>query len=223
MIRAVGFDLDGTLFDHRGAAETSAARFLASRGAAVTPAAVDAWFAAEATHFERWRSGRIDFAEQRRARLRDVFHHLGLPVPSGPAELDALFASYLDDYRDAWAAYPGTHDLLRDLGRRGYRLGLLTNGSTEQQTDKLDAVGLADLFDATCISEQLGHHKPDPAAFAALVERLGVRPDECLFVGDDATTDAAGARAAGLTAVLIDRTTMTPHDVEVAVLRTLAG
>ncbi len=204
MIRAIGFDLDGTLFDHRRAARSGVAEFLSALGVAATDQAVDAWFAAEAVHFERWRSGLVGFAEQRRARLRDVLSGLDLAVPHGDAALDALFERYLAEYRSAWTAFPGVHDLLRDLRRRGYRLGLLTNGSTQQQTDKLDAVGLTDLLDVVCISERIGHHKPAPAAFAALLAGLDVRADECVFVGDDPVTDAEGARAAGIAVVLIE-------------------
>ena len=185
MIRAIGFDLDGTLFDHRGAARRGVADFLTARGVTVTDVVVNAWFESESEHFERWRRGLIDFAEQRRERLRDVLPGLGLELPGDDAGLDAIFDDYLSAYRAAWAVFPGTRDLLHGLRRRGYRLGLLTNGSAVQQSEKLDRLGLTDVFDVTLISEQIGHQKPEREAFAALVSGLGVPPGECLFVGDD--------------------------------------
>ncbi|TDL46059.1 HAD family hydrolase [Microbacterium oleivorans] len=216
MIHALGFDLDGTLFDHRGAAARGASVFLSALGVTVTDAAIDAWFAAEAVYFEQWRSGRIGFAEQRRARLRELLPGLGVDLPHDDAALDALFERYLAAYRSAWKTFPGVRDLLDDLRRQGYRLGLLTNGSTAQQTQKLEALGLTDFFDVICISEQIGHHKPDPRAFAELVESLDVSGAECLFVGDDPVSDAAGARAAGLAALLI------PSDADVVATLTRA-
>lgn len=100
-VRAVGFDLDGTLFDHAGAASTAVDAFVAELGVQPTTATRRLWLDAEAVHFERWRSGEIAFGEQRRERLRSVLPGLGLPVPSSPDGLDALFATYLDGYRAA--------------------------------------------------------------------------------------------------------------------------
>ncbi len=89
-VRAVRFDLDGTLFDHRGAARAGAAAFLEGLGVTATESALAAWSAAEDVQFERWRSGRISFRDQRRERLRVVLPPLGLAVPDEDAALDAL-------------------------------------------------------------------------------------------------------------------------------------
>jgi len=50
-----------------------------------------------------------------------------------------------------------------------------------------------------------GVRKPDPAIFAPALELAGCRPDEALHVGDTAEEDVAGARAAGIRSLLIDR------------------
>ncbi|WP_242089014.1 HAD family hydrolase [Curtobacterium sp. DN_7.5] len=204
-IRAVGFDLDDTLFDHRGAAVVGVRRFLGQRGIDATDAVLAAWFRAEDEQYERWRSGEIGFPEQRRERLRTVLPQLGLAVPASDSGLDALFDDYLAAYRDAWRVFPDVVPLLRTLRQRGYRIGLLTNGSEAQQRDKLARTGLADAFDAVCVSERIGVQKPDPRAFTILAERLGVEAGACLFVGDDPERDVAGARRAGMCAVLVDR------------------
>lgn len=90
-LRAVGFDLDGTLFDHRGAATAGAARFLESLGVHASAFAIGRWFAAETEQFERWRTGQISFPEQRRERLRAVLPALGVPIPADDGGLDELF------------------------------------------------------------------------------------------------------------------------------------
>src|SRR5262249_28243110 len=68
------------------------------------------------------------------------------------------------------------------------------------------AAGLADLrrIEHVVISADVGWRKPAAEFFAALCRKLGRRPDEILFVGDDPTNDYAGAQAAGLRAVLYD-------------------
>ncbi|MCJ1713043.1 HAD family hydrolase [Curtobacterium sp. VKM Ac-2922] len=217
-LRAVCFDLDGTLFDHRGAARTGVVAFIERLGLRPTDAAVDAWFAAEDEQYERWRSRQISFQEQRRARLRTVLPALGHPVPTSDDGLDALFDEYLQGYRTSWRLFPGTLSLLQDLRSRGFRLGLLTNGSEEQQRDKLARTGLDTAFDAVCISEAIGVQKPDARAFLTVARALDVDPAACLFVGDDVARDIVGARAAGMRALLVDHDVPGSADIRTVVL-----
>lgn len=204
-IRAVGFDLDGTLFDHHGAASTAVDVFLSSLGARPSTAARELWFAAEEAEFERWRSGSITFQEQRRRRLVTVLPALGVAIDETPHRLDMLFMEYLSAYRAAWRAFPDVFDVLASLRGQGLRLGILTNGSEEQQLDKLRTIGLHSAVDVICISEQIGAQKPSGEAFNTLAEKLDVAPSECLFIGDNPRQDIAGARAAGMQAILIER------------------
>lgn len=222
-LRAVCFDLDGTLFDHRGAARAGVTTFLESQGLPPAESAIDAWFAAEDEHFERWRAGRISFAEQRRARLRTALPALGHRTPTDDDGLDALFDSYLRAYRASWRAFPGSLSLLQELRTRGYRLGLLTNGSEGQQRDKLALTGLDGAFDAVCVSEQIGFQKPDRRAFLAVARALGVEAAECLFVGDDVERDVEGARSAGMRALLVDHDVTDAASTRTAVLRAVGA
>ena len=220
---AACFDLDGTLFDHAGAAREGAAAFLERHGAESTEAALASWFAAEEEQFERWRLGEVSFPEQRRQRLRTVLPPLGCVVPADDAGIDAMFADYLRSYRAAWRTFPDVADLLRDLRAQGHRVGLLTNGSEEQQLDKLAQTGIDQLFDVVCVSERIGFQKPDAGAFAALAAEVGVRPTDCAFFGDDPVRDVAGARSAGMRGVLIDRATQDPAAVRALVFSTMAS
>ena len=204
-MRGVGFDLDGTLFDHAGSASTGVDEFLALFGVRPSADARALWFTAEEVQFERWRAGEISFQAQRRERLRSVLPALGVHAPADDAALDDLFQKYGRAYRRAWRAYPDSADLLKTLRPAGLRVGVLTNGTQEQQLDKLGAIGLIDSLDVVCTSERIGAHKPSPDAFRTLAGEMGVAPDECLFVGDNAEHDVAGARAAGMYTLLIDR------------------
>lgn len=218
VLRAVCFDLDGTLLDHRGSARAGATHFLESLGVAATESALDSWFAAEDEQFERWRSGQISFQEQRRERLRTVLPSLGCQPPSDLTSLDSLFDGYLRSYRASWRAFPESVPLLQELRGRGYRLGLLTNGAEAQQLDKLAHTGLDGAFDAVCISERIGFQKPDERAFLTLAHELGVDASDCLFVGDNALQDLAGARSAGMDGLLINHYAEEALGIETAVL-----
>jgi putative hydrolase of the HAD superfamily len=89
-------------------------------------------------------------------------------------------------------------ELVRELGRRGYLIGLLSNNpsSLRQRVDEL----MPDLFDATVISGADGVMKPDAAIYELATRRLGVAGSEAVFV-DDYERNVIGARRAGLQAV----------------------
>lgn len=215
-LAAVGFDLDGTLFDHRGSAATAAEQFVRGLGREATPELVATWFDLEAEHFEAWRAGRVSFAEQRRLRLRAFLDALGVEAPGDADAVDLLFDSYLTEYRQTWRAFDDAVPLLRRLRARGVRVGVLTNGNRAQQLDKLRVTGLAPLVDVVCVSEEIGCAKPDRRAFEILAERLGAEADRLGFVGDNAEQDATGARAAGIRAGLVDRDVDPPVGLEAA-------
>jgi putative hydrolase of the HAD superfamily len=91
-------------------------------------------------------------------------------------------------------ALPGTRAALRALRRRGLALAVVSNWDVGLH-DHLDRIGLGDLTVVT--SAEAGAPKPDPAPFWQALERLVVRPERTLHVGDS-DADAKGARAAGL-------------------------
>jgi putative hydrolase of the HAD superfamily len=96
----------------------------------------------------------------------------------------------------------GALSLLQDLRRSGYRTAVLSDCSPElsllwpHQT-------LADLMDATVFSFEAGLKKPHPGVYALVCKRLGVLPSQCLYVGDGGSHELTGARAAGMTAILL--------------------
>jgi putative hydrolase of the HAD superfamily len=97
-------------------------------------------------------------------------------------------------------------DAVRALERwRGVPLGLLTNGASCLQREKIAGSGLGDRFDAVIVSGDLGIGKPDPAIFLHAVERLGVDPKRAVMVGDSYDRDVVGALMAGLRAVWLRR------------------
>lgn len=210
----MGFDLDGTLFDHRGSAAEGVNFFLRSLGVEPSDQIRSLWFEVEDAGFRKWSSGEISFQEQRRYRLRTVLAALGVDAPDGEA-LDLLFDTYFGAYRAAWKAFPGAVSALQAVRAMGLTVGVLTNGSQEQQISKLRSIGLYDLVDVVCTAEDLGLWKPDPRAFHEFARRLCVASSECLFIGDHPDQDIAGATAAGMPAAFIDHYTEDPTDLEV--------
>jgi putative hydrolase of the HAD superfamily len=100
--------------------------------------------------------------------------------------------------------YEDAAEMLESLRGR-LPLALITNGAVDTQWEKLRAVGLDHAFDAVVLSADLGIAKPDPAIFHVALDKLGVAPERVWHVGDSLRTDIAGAKAAGLTAVWLNR------------------
>ena len=100
--------------------------------------------------------------------------------------------------------FPGIRPLLRDLNSSGCGLGIVTQKRREftmegrrcGASSELDELGVANLFSAVVGFEDVARHKPDPEGVALALNKLGVLPEEALFVGDSAA-DIEAARAAG--------------------------
>ncbi|WP_410785927.1 HAD family hydrolase [Kribbella sp. C-35] len=204
-MKAVVFDLDNTLFDHTGCAVAGLRGWVTGLGIAPTEELIAEWFVIEEDQFGRFLAGELTHQGQRRGRLRAFLPVLGLPVPATDAELDEVFEGYLTQYVNNWIAYPDARPALEVARGNGWRIGVLTNGSTKQQNAKLQAIGLADLIDVVCTSEALGVSKPDPLAYQRVCEALGVEPGETLMIGDNLELDVLAARRAGLAARHLDR------------------
>jgi putative hydrolase of the HAD superfamily len=169
------------------------------------------WFDAESRHMLDWQEGLVTFGEQRRQRLREVLvriHH----EPVGDDQLDGMFASYLALYEAAWTLFPDVEDCLDGLEQAAIAVAVLSNGVEQQQRAKLAAVGLSERIADLFTSEAMGFAKPDPRAFTTPCERLGLRVDQVLHVGDRYDVDVVAARAAGLEAVHLDRNSTRPGD-----------
>jgi putative hydrolase of the HAD superfamily len=110
-------------------------------------------------------------------------------------------------YPEAWSVLEALH------GK--FKLGLVTNGLSCLQREKLAGVGIAPFFGAIAISGDLGIGKPCPEIFHAVLDSLGVRPDQAIMVGNSVKGDIAGAQATGMKAILIDRGD--PHGQDAAI------
>ena len=115
---------------------------------------------------------------------------------------DALYEHY--GRGGAWLAYPEAREALEGIRARGYRSAVVSN-SDSRLANVLRALELDRYFDAVICSSTSGAAKPEAAIFALAVSRLGAGPGETLHVGDDPHNDVAGARAAGLHGLLVDR------------------
>jgi putative hydrolase of the HAD superfamily len=106
--------------------------------------------------------------------------------------------------RSAFYVFPDVIPALDTMQAAGLRLAVVSNWGWAAP-ELLQTLELARHFEVLSISARVGFQKPHPAIFEHALELLEVRPDEVVHVGDDAAADVAGARRAGIEAVLIDR------------------
>lgn len=111
---------------------------------------------------------------------------------------ETFWPAWMDFYTSQATPFPWSEPLLIELRRLGIRIGIVTNGRFATQQAKIQSCGLLPYFDDVLISEEIGIQKPDPHIYFLACKHLNVAMRECLFVGDNANTDIAGARAAGM-------------------------
>ncbi|MFC7485000.1 HAD family hydrolase [Luedemannella flava] len=128
-----------------------------------------------------------------------------LSLTHGGGDDEALAARmnerFMAEVNDRITATLHAVDCLTTLARSGIGRHILTNGPADGQRRKLAVAGLDTLVDELFVSEELGFAKPDPAAFQAVLGRLGAQPGEVLVVGDSMSADVAPARALGMPAL----------------------
>ncbi len=103
-----------------------------------------------------------------------------------------------------FSAYPDAAPALGALRDRGLRLIAVSNWDCALPR-VLERCGIERMLDGVVTSAEAGARKPDPAIFTAALELAGCEAGEALHVGDTAEEDVAGARAAGIRPLLIDR------------------
>lgn len=138
---------------------------------------------------------------------RDYFHIIlgraGVGQEVQQEIIDSLWEAH--ERFGLWTmAIDGGPQVVADLKRDGYRLGVVSNAEGRVARD-LEQAGYADLFETVVDSHLVGVEKPDPGIFAIALERLGTNAAGAVYVGDVPAVDVEGARAAGLRPILLDR------------------
>jgi putative hydrolase of the HAD superfamily len=197
-IRAVTFDVGGTMIEVRPSVGHVYAEVAARHGVnGLSASLLNRRFAAA------WRAAR-QFRHSRSgwARLVDAtFHGLTDQPPS-----QTFFAELYDRFAapKVWRVFEDVVPVLKALAQRGIKLGVISNWD-ERLRPLLERLKLASYFDAIIVSREVGASKPSRVIFEHAVRALGLPPRAVLHVGDDLTMDLLGARAVGLSALLLKR------------------
>ena len=210
-LRAVFFDAGFTLIYSEPSTAERCAEVAARHGIPLTAAQIEPALPAAEAFFQRtmraepdiWASD-VAITDFWRRYFAHLFQEAGLPP--GPAlercgeELYNLF-----NEPGAWVLYPDVLPALEELHRRGYILGVISDWGGRLTHRILLPLGLGRYFDFMVVSATMRTAKPSSALYSEALRRAGVAPHEALHVGDNYVLDVLGARATGITPVLLDR------------------
>jgi putative hydrolase of the HAD superfamily len=190
-IKAVAFDLDGTLYpSHRLLYKFS------------LPALKNSRFY---LHFSRVRKiirtlrPVVDFHTCQAELLAE---RLGITCEEAKIRIRNLVYREMENRFARVRPFPYVEQTLRALKSAGYKLAVLSDFPV---TGKLEGLGLQDYWDCLLSSEQTHYLKPNPEPFAALAACLKLRPAEILYIGDKYRYDICGAHAAGMLTAHLSR------------------
>lgn len=111
---------------------------------------------------------------------------------------EQLLEDYVINFKHACVPFRNVQKVLGTLRQMDIKLGLISNGKRQFQRDNLNALGIAEYFDTILISEEVGLRKPDPLIFQRGIDHLSVSAAESIFVGDHPEHDVKAARDAGM-------------------------
>ena len=191
MIKAVLFDFDETLQDRTEAFEHYMDAFFAEylpeeKGESLQQKREEMALTGNGGYVDRvkWFAGLIDsWGWQDAPPAEELAHHY-----------DYTFGNHN-------VVFPHSAPLLQELKRRGCITGVITNGPAYLQNHKMQQSGLMPWIDMLLVSGDIGIHKPDPRIYEIAAERLGLKPEECVYVGDHPINDIEGALGAGMKAI----------------------
>jgi putative hydrolase of the HAD superfamily len=193
-VRAVVFDFFGTLTDPGSEDSRRAAYEATGLALGVDPGRF--WEAMSASYAQR----STGVLGDTRSTLRVIAQRCGVEVDAATCERARRL--HLAAYTKMLRPHPHALDVLRELASRGFKLGLLSDCSSEL-VELWESTPFAPLIDTAVFSFEIGVAKPARAGYTACAARLGVRQPECWFVGDGSSSEHSGAKAVGMRPVLV--------------------
>ncbi|MEG0451068.1 MAG: HAD family hydrolase [Lysinibacillus sp.] len=111
---------------------------------------------------------------------------------------EELLQDYIGEFKNNCIPFPNLKRMLEELKSNNLVLGMITNGYGQFQMDNIKALGIEKYFDVILISEWEGIKKPDPRIFNKALEKLDVSANESMFVGDHPENDVKAAQNLGI-------------------------
>lgn len=154
----------------------------------------------------------VNYSSQEEDRLLADMAQAMRTALRGRTDVDIDFLPFVRQVRDSicYRPFPDVLPTLHGLREWGKTLAVVSNWDPALPT-LLAGLGLAEFFAFILPSAEVGVEKPDGRIFRLALQRLGLRPQEVVHIGDSYEVDVLGARAVGITPILLDREGKAEH------------
>ena len=201
-IQAILFDIGWTLIYPYPTREEANEKYLQNSGYTFSSEDLEPAHSAAANFYRtyRWLPESMQNNAQFWQEYYTIFtEQLGISKPGLPKAFIDYVTKSIKFY-----LYPETLPTLRELRKRGFLIGAVSNWSSKLP-GILDDLGLVDYFDPLVVSDLIGYHKPQAEIFRYALNSLGVDASEVVHIGDNLEADVEGARQVGIRPIWLDR------------------
>ncbi|MFA9456843.1 HAD family hydrolase [Halalkalibacter sp. AB-rgal2] len=190
MVKAVLFDLDGTLLNR----DESVTRFIQHQYERLVK---------HVGHIpkDQYISRFIELDQRGYVWKDRVYQQLVEEYSINSLSAEELLQDYVSEFKHHCVPFANVRAMLDDLKRNNFILGMITNGYGSFQMANIRALEIEGYFEAIFVSEWEGMKKPEPRIFKKAIKRFGVQASECIFVGDHPLNDVKAAQQVGMKAI----------------------
>ncbi|CAM4161691.1 MULTISPECIES: HAD family hydrolase [Bacillus cereus group] len=190
MIRAVLFDLDGTLLDRRQSLE----QFIHNQYNRFASHLMNIEQSEYCSRFLELDNNGYTWKDKVYATLLCEYNITTLTP-------EQLLHDYITNFQHHCIPFQNMHELLQRLTQQNIKIGIITNGFTDFQINNLRALNIHTYTNTILVSEAEGIKKPHPEIFERALQKLDVKASECLYVGDHPENDVLGSERIGILGV----------------------
>ncbi|PAE13905.1 L-2-haloalkanoic acid dehalogenase [Niallia circulans] len=187
MIKAIIFDLDGTLLNR----DASIEMFVDCQYDRLN---IELGHIPKDTYIKRF----IELDQRGYVWKDKVYQQLAAEFEVKEITWEELLQDYLSQFKNHCMPFPNLKKMLEGLKSQNLLLGMITNGFGQFQMDNLKSLQIEKYFDVILVSEWEGIKKPDPRIFNKALNILNVQANEAIIVGDHPENDVLAAKKVGM-------------------------
>jgi putative hydrolase of the HAD superfamily len=190
MIKAVLFDLDGTLLNR----DASVAKFIQDQYERLVESVGHITKEDYITRF-------IELDARGYVWKDTVYQQIVKEFNISKIHWEDLLKDYIEEFKHSCVPFPNLIRMLDELKGKSLKLGIITNGKGKFQMDNIKALGIEQYFDTILVSEWEGLKKPDKQIFERALKRLDLPANQTMFIGDHPDNDVKAAMTVGMVGV----------------------